>query len=102
MDLLGVVFLICIIVIVWKFLSVMSRVADNIRKGEPIAKAFDSVVEEERQKKLFSKGWTPDKHKDSPDQPKTGQGGTQRVPCPYCAELILPAAKKCPFCRSDL
>jgi hypothetical protein len=25
-----------------------------------------------------------------------------RIPCPHCAELILPAAKKCPFCRSDL
>lgn len=25
-----------------------------------------------------------------------------RVPCPHCAEAILPAAKKCPFCKSDL
>jgi hypothetical protein len=25
-----------------------------------------------------------------------------RVPCPHCAELILPAAKKCPFCRSEI
>ena len=23
-----------------------------------------------------------------------------RVPCPECAELILPAAKRCPYCRS--
>lgn len=23
-----------------------------------------------------------------------------RVPCPECAEAILPAARKCPFCRS--
>lgn len=28
--------------------------------------------------------------------------GEDRVPCPYCAEAILPAAKKCPHCRSDL
>jgi hypothetical protein len=25
-----------------------------------------------------------------------------RVPCPYCAEAILPAAKVCPHCRRDL
>ena len=25
-----------------------------------------------------------------------------RVPCPECAELILPAAKKCPFCKSQI
>ena len=23
-----------------------------------------------------------------------------RVPCPECAEAILPAARKCPYCRS--
>ena len=26
----------------------------------------------------------------------------QRIPCPQCSEKILPTAKKCPFCRSDL
>ncbi len=26
----------------------------------------------------------------------------RRVPCPYCAEKILPAAKLCPFCKSSL
>jgi hypothetical protein len=25
-----------------------------------------------------------------------------RVPCPYCAELILPAAKKCRYCQSEI
>ena len=25
-----------------------------------------------------------------------------RIPCPHCAELIMPTAKKCPFCKSDL
>lgn len=24
-----------------------------------------------------------------------------RISCPHCAEKILPAAKKCPFCRSS-
>jgi hypothetical protein len=23
-----------------------------------------------------------------------------RVPCPECAEAILPAARRCPYCRS--
>lgn len=26
----------------------------------------------------------------------------RRVPCPHCAEMILPAAKICPFCKSEL
>lgn len=26
----------------------------------------------------------------------------ERIPCPYCTERILPAARKCPFCKSDL
>lgn len=26
----------------------------------------------------------------------------QRIPCPYCAEMIMPAAKLCPFCKSQL
>jgi hypothetical protein len=25
-----------------------------------------------------------------------------RIPCPQCAEMILPAAKICPFCRSSV
>ncbi|GAB5386981.1 MAG: hypothetical protein Alis3KO_41040 [Aliiglaciecola sp.] len=25
-----------------------------------------------------------------------------RIPCPHCAELILPAAKKCKYCHSEL
>lgn len=30
------------------------------------------------------------------------QQATSRVPCPFCAEAILPAAKVCPHCRRDL
>ena len=26
----------------------------------------------------------------------------QRVACPYCAEMIMPSAKLCPFCKSSL
>ena len=25
-----------------------------------------------------------------------------RIPCPMCAEMILPQAKICPFCKSQL
>lgn len=28
--------------------------------------------------------------------------GAGRQPCPYCAELILPAAKLCPHCKTRL
>ncbi len=33
------------------------------------------------------------------DEPEQAAG---RVPCPFCAEAILPAAKVCPHCRRDL
>lgn len=29
-------------------------------------------------------------------------GGGDRAPCPYCAEAILPEARICPHCRSEL
>lgn len=25
-----------------------------------------------------------------------------RIPCPHCAEMIMPAARKCRFCGADL
>lgn len=31
-----------------------------------------------------------------------GQSKAGRVPCPHCAEAILPAAKLCPHCRTPL
>lgn len=31
------------------------------------------------------------------DLPQLPEG---RVPCPECAEAVLPAARRCPFCRS--
>ena len=40
--------------------------------------------------------------KDKIDSPNISQSDTNRIPCVYCAELILPAAKKCPFCRTEL
>jgi hypothetical protein len=33
-------------------------------------------------------------------QPAESYGN--RKPCPYCAELIMPQARVCPFCRSEL
>lgn len=38
-------------------------------------------------------------------EPGSGSAGaapTERRPCPHCAEMILPAAKVCPFCKSSL
>jgi hypothetical protein len=28
--------------------------------------------------------------------------GENRIPCPMCAEKILPQAKICPFCKSEV
>ena len=34
--------------------------------------------------------------------PTLERGSESRLPCPKCAEAILPAAKVCPHCRSEL
>jgi uncharacterized OB-fold protein len=47
-------------------------------------------------------GRGPKQIKDGLNQSKLGQREASRIPCPHCAELILPAAKKCPFCKSEL
>jgi hypothetical protein len=33
---------------------------------------------------------------------RRAQESDDRIPCPMCAERILPQAKVCPFCRSHL
>ena len=40
--------------------------------------------------------------KDGINKSSIGENIENRIPCPYCSEKILPSAKKCPFCRSDL
>lgn len=30
------------------------------------------------------------------------RNGESRIPCPMCAEKILPQAKICPFCKSEI
>lgn len=40
--------------------------------------------------------------KDGINSSVVGKDNEKRIPCPYCSESILPTAKKCPFCRSDL
>jgi len=47
-------------------------------------------------------GRGPKQVRDGVDQSTLGGRAPGRVPCPHCAELIMPAAKKCPYCRSDL
>jgi hypothetical protein len=39
---------------------------------------------------------------DAPMTPIPLVAPSERVPCPFCAEAILPEAKVCPFCRHDL
>lgn len=47
-------------------------------------------------------GRGPKQVKDGINRSKIGRSDADRAPCPYCAELILLAAKKCPFCKSEL
>lgn len=47
-------------------------------------------------------GRGPKQVKDGLNKFKIGQSDAGRVSCPHCAELILPGAKKCPFCKSEL
>jgi hypothetical protein len=47
-------------------------------------------------------GRGPKQVKDGVNQSTVGHRDAGRVPCPHCAELILPAARKCPFCKSQL
>jgi hypothetical protein len=44
-------------------------------------------------------GRGPTQVSDGIRQSDTDQG---RIPCPLCAEKILPQAKICPFCKSTL
>lgn len=47
-------------------------------------------------------GRGPKQMKDGINQSTVGSRDVGRVPCPHCAELILPAAKICPYCKSQL
>lgn len=40
--------------------------------------------------------------KDGINQSNLNSSESERIPCPLCAEMIKPAAKKCPYCKSDL
>ncbi len=33
---------------------------------------------------------------------RMAHGSEERIPCPVCAELILPQAKICRFCKSQI
>ena len=57
---------------------------------------------------LFLKGFDkisgrePKQVKDGINTSVLAKPSQDRIPCPHCAELIMPTAKKCPFCKSDL
>lgn len=46
-------------------------------------------------------GRGPGQIKDGMSQYNAAQN-EDRIFCPYCAERIMRAAKKCPFCKSDI
>jgi hypothetical protein len=56
-----------------------------------LLKSFDKVA-----------GRGPKQISDGIDQASRSRAANPegRIPCPQCAELILPAAKICPFCKS--
>lgn len=56
-----------------------------------LLKGFDNVA-----------GRGPKQVKDGIDRSSVGKSAAGRIPCPQCAEMILPAAKLCPFCKSSL
>jgi hypothetical protein len=48
-------------------------------------------------------GRGPKQVTDGINRSNIGQGQREgRAPCPHCAEWIMPAAKICPFCKSEL
>ena len=57
---------------------------------------------------LFLKGFDkfagrgPKQVKDGINKSVLVKNSQDRIPCPHCAELIMPAAKICPFCKSAL
>jgi hypothetical protein len=54
-------------------------------------KGFDSIS-----------GQGPKQVSDGIKQAKASEVQPLRIPCPLCAERILPQAKICPFCKSQL
>jgi len=47
-------------------------------------------------------GRGPQQVKDGIDQSRQDSHDPQRIPCPYCAEWILPDATICRYCHSKL
>jgi len=44
-------------------------------------------------------GRGPEQISDGMEHYRNNEG---RIPCPYCAEMIMPNAKICPFCKSNI
>ena len=71
----------------WLILLVVVAVAGAII----LLKGFDALA-----------GRGPKQVSDGLKRSGLAQNSQQRVPCPQCAEPILPSAKKCRYCGSDL
>lgn len=56
-----------------------------------LLKGFDGVA-----------GRGPKQVKDGVNSSVVGKAAAGRIACPQCAEMIMPAAKICPFCKSQL
>ena len=70
---------------VWLILIVMVVLAVFVLKG------FDVIA-----------GRGPKQVSDGIKRSNIAADKGRRVPCPECAELILAAARKCPFCKSEV
>lgn len=51
---------------------------------------------------LIRRGFQHRRNEQLKSQIAAGAMPAGRVPCPECAEAILPQARRCPFCRSTI
>jgi len=97
-----VVIVIVIVVLAILFLRGFDRVA-----GRGPKQVSDGVERAERKGSPAEDLQPATERRNAESQPAQHNSGatadeSQRIPCPECAELIMPAAQKCRFCGADL